>query len=243
PEERVSTHIPNPTTRVGQFLRLRQIRLASPKSLFHTFALCNVLGQRHYESRYPLGARYKRNVVAYPNRTAVLAAILFLNLKLSSFSLQQLGDERPVGFAVVLMRYVQKTKCTQFLLRVTHDCLVDMIGGEKAAVQVSQRNADSRILKDGSPPLLAFPKGLLSPLAIFDVDSGSIPSEELSGFIAQRYIANKPPAIFSVCPPNPRFTLHGLPVLNGCVPIGDDPRPVIGMKNRFPLPPECLVQS
>src|SRR5207244_3409269 len=83
-----------------------------------------------------------------------------------------------------------------------------------------------------------FPKGLLSPLAIFDVDSGSIPSEELSGFIAQRYIGNKPPAIFSVCPPNPRFTLHGLPVLNGCVPIGDDPRPVIGMKNRFPLPPE-----
>src|SRR5580704_2491560 len=118
-----------------------------------------------------------------------------------------------------------------------------MIGGQKAAVQVRQRNADSRILKDGSPPLLAFPQGLLSPLAICDVDSGSIPSDELSGFIAQRYIANKPPAIFSVCPPNPRFTLHGSPVVKGCVPIGDDPRPVIGMNNRFPLQPECLVQS
>src|SRR5258707_10156267 len=144
------------------------------------FALCNVLGQRHYESRYTLGARHKRNVVAYPNRTAVLAYILFLNLKLSSFPVQQLGDERPVGFAVVLMRYVQKTKCTQFLLRVTHDCLVDMIGGQKAAVLVSQRNADSRVLKDGSPALLAFLKGLLSPLAIFDVDSGPIPSDEPS---------------------------------------------------------------
>src|SRR4030088_3488841 len=91
----------------------------------------------------------------------------------------------------------------------------------------SQRNADSRILKDGSPPLLAFPKGLLSPLAIFNVDSGSIPSDDLSSFIAQWYIANKPPAIFSICPPNPRFTLHGSPALKGCVPIGDDPRPVI----------------
>src|SRR5258705_8691329 len=183
------------------------------QSFFGTFALCNVLGQRHYESRYPLGTRHKRNVVAYPNRTAVLAQILFLNLKLSSFSLQQLGDERPVGFAVVLMRYVQKTKCKQFLLRVAHDCLVDMIGGQKAAVQVSQRNSNSRILKDGSPPLLAFPKGLLSPLAIFNIDSSSIPSDEFSIFIPQGHIASKPPAIFPVCPPNSRFTLHGSPVL------------------------------
>src|SRR4029077_439912 len=129
PEESVSTHIPNPTARVGQFLRLRQIRLTSPKSLLRTFALCNVLGQRHYELRYPLGARHKRDVVAHPNRTTVLTQIFFLNLKLSSFSLQQLGDERPVGFAVVLMRYIQKTKCTQLLLRITHDCLVDVIGG------------------------------------------------------------------------------------------------------------------
>src|SRR5246127_2727448 len=141
------------------------------------------------------------------------------------------------------MGYVQKLKCTQFLLRVTQHCLVDMIGGQKAAVQVSQRNADSRILKHGSPPLFAFPKGLLSPLAIFDVDSGSIPSDELSSLIAQRYVANEPPAILSVCPPNPRFTLHRLPVLKGCVPSGNDPRTIIGMNNRFPLPPECLVQS
>src|SRR6266404_8560693 len=123
-------------------MRLRQIRLASPQSLLRALALGDVLGQRHYESRYPLGARLQRNVVAYPNQTAVLAAILFLDLKLSSFSLQQLGDERPVGFAVVLMRDVQKTKCAQFLLRVTRHFLVDMIGGQKAAVQVSQGNAD-----------------------------------------------------------------------------------------------------
>src|SRR5712691_3492660 len=47
-------------------------------------------------------------------------------------------------------------KCAQFLLRVTHHCLVDMIGGQKAAVQVTQRNADSRIRKDGSPPSSLF---------------------------------------------------------------------------------------
>src|SRR4029077_815686 len=118
-------------------MRLRQIRLTSPKSLLRALALGDVLGQRHYESRYPLGARHKRNVVAYPNRIAVLAAILFLNLKLSSVSLQQLGDEHPVGFAVLLMRYVQKINRTQFLLRVTHHCLEHMISRQKMAVQVS----------------------------------------------------------------------------------------------------------
>src|ERR1700758_3846882 len=66
-----------------------------------------------------------------------LAPILFLDLKLSSFSLHQLGDERSVGFAVVLMRYVQKTNCAQFLLRAAHHCLEDAIGGQKTAVVVS----------------------------------------------------------------------------------------------------------
>src|SRR5258708_31846955 len=207
------------------------------------FALCDVLGQRHYELRYPLGAWHERDVVAYPNRTAVLAQILLLKLNLSSFSLKQLDDESPVGFAIILVCYVPKRKGTQLLLRVTQHCLVNMIGSQKAAVLVCQRNADGRILKDGSPTLLAFSKGLLSLLAIFNVDGGSIPSDKASGFIALPYIAHKPPAIFSVCPPNSRFTLHGLLVLNGCAPIRNDPRAVIRMKNRFPLPPQCLVQS
>src|ERR1700739_1604145 len=96
------------------------------------------------------------------------------------------------------MRYVQKTNCAQILLRVAHHGLEDVIGGEKAAVEVCQRDADGRILKNRSPALLAFSKALLGPLAIFNVDSGSIPFDDLSCFFAQRYIANKPPAIFSV---------------------------------------------
>src|ERR1700730_13972056 len=50
-----------------------------------------------------------------------------------------------------------------------------MIRGQKAAVQVSQRNADSRILKDGSPPLLAFPKGLVSTLPLLKIGICSVP--------------------------------------------------------------------
>src|ERR1700678_1972430 len=164
--------------------------LLSSEEGFCTFPLCDVLGQRHKELRYSLGARHERNVVAYPNQTAVLAAILFLDLKLESFSPHQLGDERPVGFAVVLVRYVQKSKCAQFLLRVAHHGLEDMIGGQKPAVKVGERNADSRILEYGSPPLLAFLKGFLSLLAIFNISGDSIPFEDLVALIAQRHAAN-----------------------------------------------------
>src|SRR6267154_6644201 len=200
------------------------------------FALCDVLGQRHYESRYPLGARHKRNVVAYPNRTAVLAQILFLNLKLSSFSLQQLGDERPVGFAVVLMRYVQKIKCTQFLLRVTHDCLVDMIGGKKAAVQVSQRNADSRILKDGSPPLLAFPESLLGTSAVVDVYWQQVPAHDAAFLVPEGTAACGKPAVCPVGAPEAVLAFIGFARLNRPGQGGDRESKVIRV-NRVAAPP------
>src|SRR6202453_4633381 len=93
-----------PAADMAQSLRFEKRFFAATQLCLGTFALRDVLGQRHNELRYPLSARHKRNVVAYPNRTAVLAAILFLDLKLSSFSLHQLGDERPVGLAIVLMR-------------------------------------------------------------------------------------------------------------------------------------------
>src|ERR1700733_8503809 len=96
------------------------------------------------------------------------------------------------------MSYVQKLKCTQFLLRVTQHCLVDMIGGQKAAVQVSQRNADSRILKDGSPPLLAFPKGIFSTLPLLKVGICSVPLRDFPRSVAQRATAKEKPAKFAV---------------------------------------------
>src|ERR1700733_6303262 len=89
-------------------------------------------------------------------------------------------------------------KCAQFLLRVTHNCLVDTIGGEKAAVQVSQRNANGRILKDGPPPLLAFPEGIFSPLPLLKIGIGSVPLRHFPRSVAQRTTAKQKPAKFAV---------------------------------------------
>src|SRR6266481_4297381 len=69
-----------------------------------------------------------------------------------------------------------------------------MIGGQKAAVQVSQRNADSRILKDGSPPLLAFPKGIFSTLPLLKIGICSVPVQDFPRGGAQRKSAKEKPA-------------------------------------------------
>src|SRR3989441_1155549 len=143
--------------------------LGSPQRLFRLFSLRDVFGERHNESRHALRARNERNVVAHPDQAAILASILLLDLKLLSFSLQQLAGERPVGFAVVRMGEVEKRKRPELLLAITYYFLVSAIHGYEAAVEVGQRHADGRILKDGPPPLLALPQRLFRLLALRNV--------------------------------------------------------------------------
>src|SRR5215831_19662437 len=68
--------------------------LAIVQRLLRLFSLRDLLGERHDESRHALGARNKRDIVPYPDQTAILASILLFDLKLFSFALQQLGGKR-----------------------------------------------------------------------------------------------------------------------------------------------------
>src|ERR1700730_17016248 len=63
---------------------------------------------------------------------------------------------------------------------------------------VSERNADSRILKDGSPPLLAFPKGVFSTLPLLKIGICSVPLRDFPRSVAQRATAKKKPAKVAV---------------------------------------------
>src|SRR6266853_1880670 len=66
------------------------------------------------------------------------------------------------------------------------------------AVEVSQRNADSRILKDGSPPFIAFPKGIFSTLPLLKIGICSVPLRDLPRLVAQRTTPKEKPAEFAV---------------------------------------------
>ena len=58
--------------------------------------------------RHALGARNEGNVVAYPDQAAVFASVLLLDLKLSSLTFEQLGDELPIRFSIILVGELQK---------------------------------------------------------------------------------------------------------------------------------------
>src|SRR5882724_2220106 len=138
----------------------------SAELLLCLLALSDVLGERHYEPRHVLGTWNEGNVVAHPNYAAILAPILLLDLKLFSLSFEQLGDELPVRFAIILMGKVQKSEFTDFLLGITQHFLIRRVGGQKAAVEVCEGDTDGRILKYCPPPLLALAQGLFGALTL-----------------------------------------------------------------------------
>src|SRR6266700_2209011 len=105
-------------------------------------------------------------IVPYPDKTAIFPAVLLLDLKLLSFSFQQFPNQGPVSLAVVLMSNLEKGNRLEFLLRITQHFLVSGVCGQEVAIQISERNANGRILKDRSPPLLTLPQGLLRSLTL-----------------------------------------------------------------------------
>src|SRR5260370_24408364 len=80
-----------------------------------------------------------------------------------------------------------------------------------------------------------------SPLAVVDINTGSIPLRDVSRFSGKRHVAEDPPAKFPVRPPHSHFTFGRSPIFQCCAPLGDDPPPFIGMNGGFPAPTQCFL--
>src|ERR1700730_4198296 len=87
---------------------------------------------------------------------------------------------------------------------------------------------------------LAPPQGIFGPMAFLNVDSGSIPTNDVSQLVAQGHVADQQPAIIPVHAPQPCFTLHWVPSCDGGLPLADNPGEVIGMNQGTPTPTESV---
>src|SRR5580692_1553000 len=124
--------------------------------------------------------------------------------------------------------------CAQFLFRVAHDCLEDVIGDQKTAVQVRQRHADGGILKDGSPPLLAFPKGIFSTLPLLQIGIGSVPLCDFPRSVVQRTTAKEKPAKFAVAAAEAALHFERLCRIQSFPEALENSWPVVGMNRNLP---------
>src|SRR5206468_738795 len=89
------------------------------------------------------------------------------------------------------------------------------------------------------PFVLADP--LFGPLSVLDIDTRPIPFHDVSQLVAQRHVADQPPAILPVRPSQPCFTLHRLTLREGCAPLVHEPREVIGMNCGAPVPAQSVL--
>ena len=71
----------------------------------------------------------RETLLRHPDHAAVLASVLLLDLKLLLASFEQLGDELPIGFAMILVSELQKSEFADFLLGVTQHVLIGGVGG------------------------------------------------------------------------------------------------------------------
>src|SRR5271166_2607656 len=82
-------------------------------------------------------------------------------------------------------------------------------------------------------PLLALAQRLLGLLPVLDIDARSIPFDDVSDLVAQRYVIDQPPAICSICPPGSGFKLERYPGRQGGAPPLRIPRTIFGMVQRL----------
>src|SRR4030081_922423 len=110
------------------------------------------------------------------------------------------------------MKNMLLTRGSQFFLRESH------VGAPSRVAEIQ------RPIGRAAPDLLRNrvnqrTRLFFRALAIFGIDSGSVPFDDLSLFVAQRSSPQQEPAIFSVSASRARFKLERLPSRKGCAPF------------------------
>src|SRR5437879_10250855 len=82
---------------------------------------------------------------------------------------------------------------------------------------------------------------MLYPPAVLDIDGYSVPLNDVSLLVAQRWGSNHEPAILSVSPPQTHFILRGFPSGQVSEPLFHDTWQVFGMNYVRPLF-KCLLE-
>src|SRR5207302_11026059 len=79
---------------------------------------------------------------------------------------QEKVDRVGVARQIIGMRYIVIVLSDQFLLRIADDAAKLLVDAEEAAFDITECDADRRVLERAAEPLLAFPQGCFGALAL-----------------------------------------------------------------------------
>src|SRR5580765_5254028 len=103
-----------------------------------------------------------------------------------------------------------------------------------------RRDESGNVVDDLPPREFARTQSLFHPLPIFDVYIGSVPPEDLSGFVSQWISPKEEPAIYAVETSHARFSFNRHTRSQSRLPIFHKPVNVVGMNRSSPTPALCL---
>ncbi len=113
-------------------------------------------------------------------------------------------------------------------------CRNDVESGLEVCLEVLRREVQN---------LPEFAASAFRPLAILDIDTRSIPFDNLSALVAEGYFMMQHPAILPVCPPHTRLELQRLAAREAGPPPRDEPGHVVWVDRRRPFPALEILQS
>ncbi len=94
-----------------------------------------------------------------------------------------------------------------------------------------------------SPQLLCcLPKSRFGAFLIVNIDTGAKPSDDFSVIVKERDVAMQHPAIFTICPPHPKFGHEGFAGFQCGAALGQNFFDIVGMNGLRPPPPVNFLQ-
>src|SRR6266536_965953 len=123
--------------------------------------------------------------------------------------------------------------------KIFERCLIDV---ESASIRRKYTDVLRRQIQNLPKLCFLFADSLFRNFALFNFNTRAIPFDDLSRFVAQRFLTMKEPAIFPVSPPHARLANERLSGFKRHAPFGHKRFYILRMDHAGPAPPQQICQ-
>src|SRR5215469_1874936 len=219
-----------------------QIPLVRLQSRFRPFAVLDVRGKCIPVENSSLDVAHRNHADLKPAVYAIEPTEAMLDINWLAFRDRVAKDFDTVG-KIVRVNHVVRLPLLCLLRRSAEILQKWSIEDLGCAIRRKAGKKARHVVQERASVEFSRTQGLLSPLAILDVYTGSTPFEDVARFIPQWIAANQEPSIGTVEAANARFRVNWGARNQTRLPLLDKFRSVVRVNRLRPPPPLCLFGS